>query len=143
MSPRAACRLERYGYDVYDYTLGLVDWIASGLPTEGSLPRDDRVLVAMDRSPATVQVGASVGDAREFGVASVLVLDGFTVVGRVRRNAWEAADSESVEHVMESGPTTVRAHEPLAALLARMAERGTPEVVVTTPEGHLLGVVRP
>jgi hypothetical protein len=36
----------------------------------------------------------------------------------------------------------VRAHEPLEALLARMQRRQVEDMVVTTPEGRLLGVVR-
>jgi CBS domain-containing protein len=43
---------------------------------------------------------------------------------------------------MEPGPTTVRAHEPLAPLLERMNQRRVGEVIVTSPEGELLGVVR-
>jgi CBS domain-containing protein len=43
---------------------------------------------------------------------------------------------------MEPGPATVRAHEPLDPLLERMARRGVDEIIVTTPEGVLLGVVR-
>src|SRR2546430_16920519 len=36
MSPRAAARLEQLGFDVYDYALGKVDWMARGLPMEGT-----------------------------------------------------------------------------------------------------------
>src|SRR6266581_506179 len=36
MSPRAATRLEQLGYDVYDYALSKVDWMAHGLPMEGT-----------------------------------------------------------------------------------------------------------
>jgi CBS domain-containing protein len=37
MSPRAACRLETLGFTaVYDYTAGKADWLAAGLPTEGT-----------------------------------------------------------------------------------------------------------
>ena len=43
--------------------------------------------------------------------------------------------------VMEPGPVTVRANEPLEPLLQRMASRGVTENVVTTPDGRLLGVV--
>jgi len=32
MSPRAATRLEQLGFDVYDYALSKVDWMAHGLP---------------------------------------------------------------------------------------------------------------
>jgi CBS domain-containing protein len=42
---------------------------------------------------------------------------------------------------MEPGPATVRAHEPLDALLDRMTGRDVAEMIVTTPEGELLGVV--
>ena len=35
MSPRAATRLEQLGFDVYDYALSKVDWMAHGLPMEG------------------------------------------------------------------------------------------------------------
>ncbi len=37
MSPRAAWRLESLGFhDVYDYVDGKLDWMAAGLPTEGT-----------------------------------------------------------------------------------------------------------
>ena len=36
MSPRAACRLERIGFErVYDYVGGIADWKGAGLPLEG------------------------------------------------------------------------------------------------------------
>ena len=46
MSPRAACRLEAFGFrPVYDYVTGKADWLASGLPTEGRLQHDPRDVV--------------------------------------------------------------------------------------------------
>jgi cold shock protein len=36
----------------------------------------------------------------------------------------------------------VRAHEPLGPLLERMGRRGVIEVIVTTPQGELLGVIQ-
>src|SRR5229473_6606199 len=36
MSPRAAARLEQLGFEVYDYALSKVDWMAHGLPMEGT-----------------------------------------------------------------------------------------------------------
>src|SRR5882762_8978989 len=36
MSPRAATWLGVLGFDVYDYALGKVDWMAHGLPMEGT-----------------------------------------------------------------------------------------------------------
>ena len=63
------------------------------------------------------------------------------VFGRLRPGMASAAGTIRVEDVMESGPTTVRGHEPLIPLLERMARRQVDEVIVTTPEGELLGVV--
>src|ERR1700682_2720170 len=37
MAPRAAARLESRGFDkVYQYKAGKLDWLAAGLPTEGT-----------------------------------------------------------------------------------------------------------
>jgi hypothetical protein len=43
---------------------------------------------------------------------------------------------------MEAGPATIRAHDELAPTLARMAERHVAVLLVTTPEGTLLGALR-
>jgi hypothetical protein len=44
---------------------------------------------------------------------------------------------------MTPGPATVRAYEPLDDLLHRMAARGVEQMIVTAPEGRLLGVAQP
>lgn len=36
MSPRAAATLDQLGFDAYDYALSKVDWMAHGLPMEGT-----------------------------------------------------------------------------------------------------------
>ena len=138
MSPRAAWRLERFGFTVYDYAAGKVDWLAAGLPTVRSAPAPRRALDGADRDPATcspdTRVDMLVGDA-------VLVVNETGIVlGRVRPQPH--AGGATAEEVMEPGPATVRAHEPLDELLERMERRRVHEIVVTTPEGHLLGVVR-
>ncbi len=43
--------------------------------------------------------------------------------------------------VMQSGPTTVRAHEDLDATRRRMHERRVPHLLVTSPDGTLIGVL--
>lgn len=145
MSPRAAWRLEQLGYDpVYDYAAGKVDWMAAGLPTIRSDPSERRALDAADRDPHTCHPGQLVGELSTVpsGTAFVVVNEHRIVVGRYRTRGPSANGAIRVEEVMEPGPTTVRAHEPLDALLKRMAGRGVGEVIVTTPEGELLGIVR-
>jgi CBS domain-containing protein len=148
MSPRAAWRLERLGFGpVHDYAWGKVDWLAAGLPTEGEGKRERRAVDVMEEPltcPPTAKVSDAVERAREAGAPNVLVKneDGI-LLGRLRLDSdAEVEPDQTVEAVMEPGPVTVRANEPLDPLLERMAKRGVTEVVVTTPDGRLLGVVR-
>ena len=43
---------------------------------------------------------------------------------------------------MEAGPTTERPSEPLEALVQRMQQKRVSSIVVTTPDGKLVGVLR-
>lgn len=142
MSPRAAWQLERLGYGpVYDYVVGKVDWMAAGLPTVRADTSERRALEVADREPITCSPDTAVADLPTD--RSVIVLNGTGIVlGRVRGEGRQDA-SETVDEIMEPGPTTVRANEPLEPLLDRMADRGAEEMIVTTPEGRLLGVVTP
>ncbi len=146
MSPRAACRLEAFGFtEVYDYTAGIADWKAAGLPVEGSPSDEPAVADATRPDPPTCHVRVTIGEARD-GVRQdwdeciVLDCDGI-VVGRLRGKAWDNPGDTPVESVMETGPTTVRPDEPLQPLIDRMTTRGTRLVIVTTPQGKLLGAL--
>ncbi len=144
MSPRAAWRLERLGYGpVYDYTAGKVDWMGAGLATVRTDHSERRALDDADRDPPTCAPDDLVNDAvrRAPGATLVVVNEQRIVLGRLRGSGTHAGGETRVEHVMEAGPTTVRAHEPVIPLLERMARRQVDEVIVTTPEGELLGVV--
>ena len=148
MSPRAAWRLEQLGFsEVYDYTAGKVDWLAAGHPTEGSGPLAPRVISALDTTVPVCQLDAdaaqAAADARAHGwPACVVVNDAGVVAGRLRGDKVAGDDHRQAEQVMEAGPATIRAHDELAATLARMAERHVAVLLVTTPEGTLLGAVR-
>jgi CBS domain-containing protein len=145
MSPRAAWRLERLGYGpVYDYAAGKVDWMAAGLPTIRADASDRRALDGADREPPTCRPDELVSNVVSCtpGATLVVVNDQRIVLGRFRAGAASTDGAVRVEDVMEPGPTTVRAHEPLAPLLERLARRNVDEVIVTTPEGELLGMVR-
>jgi CBS domain-containing protein len=127
---------------VYDYEASKVDWMAAGLPTVRADTSERRALDAADRDPPTCRpddrVGSIVGSQAR---GLVVTNDHQIVLGRVHPRQIDAADATPVEEVMEPAPTTVRAHEPLAPLLERMARRGVAEVIVTTPQGELLGVL--
>lgn len=147
MSPRAASRLERFGYaKVYDYADGKADWLAAGLPTAGDLQHPPRVVEAMDSTVPTCTIGERVRDvvARLDGTGSalcVVVNDHRVVQGRLRPDRLDPGDDRPAEDIMDLGPATVRADAPLAETIERLRKRRVPSVIVTTPEGVLLGVV--
>jgi|SRR5579862_9492822 len=147
MSPRAAWRLQALGYaDVHDYAAGKSDWMAAGLPTEGTASGRPRVTDVMDRSPATcgpsetvAEVQARVGPA---GTRLCVVVNAQRVVlGRLRTDRLGTGDTRAVEEVMERGPATIRADADPAETFERMRRHGATSLIVSTPEGVLLGVV--
>jgi len=147
MSPRAACRLTQLGFaPVYDYTLGKVDWIAAGLPTDRAAQGSRRVLDAVRRDVPTCAPGTAAGlalqQARAQGWDRCVVLGGHsTVVGILRADRISAGEQAPAAEVMQPGPATVRAHEDLDATRQRMRERHVAQLLVTTPDGTLIGVV--
>ena len=72
----------------------------------------------------------------------IVVNDQRVVLGRVRGEALDADAEQTVEAVMEAGPTTVRPSEPLDALIERMQKRRTSSIIVSTANGVLVGVLR-
>jgi CBS domain-containing protein len=147
MSPRAACRLTQLGFaPVYDYTLGKVDWIAAGLPTVRAGQASRRVLEAVRRDVPTCAPGTPAGLAMqqpcEQGWDRCVVIAGQgTVVGILRADRVSATEQAPASDVMQPGPTTVRAHEDLDATRQRMHDRHVAHLLVTTPDGTLIGVV--
>ena len=147
MSPRAAWRLESLGFtSVYDYAAGKAAWLASGLPTEGTevdVPRaggvarkDVPTCLLTDRLGAVVERLNTVE-----GGLCVVLNDAGVVMGRLRERALAADPTLTVAQVMEPGPTTIRPDEPLEAITERMRARGTSNVIVTSMDGRLFGVL--
>ena len=147
MSPRAATRLEQLGFEVYDYALSKVDWMAHGLPMEGagaarptalSFARHDVVTCTLDDRAKEIKQRI---DASAYRFA--LVLADRVVLGRIRRTGIdEAPDDTSAEVLMEPGPSTTRPHTDPGELAEQFHRSGTRTAILTTPEGELIGVVR-
>jgi CBS domain-containing protein len=147
MSPRAACRLLQLGFaSVCDYTLGKADWIAAGLPTVRAGQPSRRVLDAVRRDvptcPAGTPAGLALQRARAQGWDRCVVVGGRgTVVGILRADRISRSEQAPAAEVMQPGPATVRAHEDLDSTRRRMHERHVAHLLVTTPDGTLIGVV--
>jgi CBS domain-containing protein len=148
MSDRAAWRLESLGFSrVYRYAPGKDGWLAMGLPTEGPDAATPRAGDVADRDALTCAVDDQLEDARDrlraAGETSCIVVnDQRVVLGRVRGEALDGDAEQTVETVMEAGPTTVRPSEPLDALIERMRKRKVESIVVSTADGVLVGVLR-
>lgn len=145
MSPRAAARLASLGLArVHDYAAGKVDWLAHGLPREGTSAARPYAGDLARRDVATCRLGDTIGQASErIGAAGrdlCLVLDADGVLhGRLGAAALSADPSSPVESRMEPGPVTHRANDAVERLLE--ARPRAPDFIVTTPRGRLLGVL--
>ncbi len=147
MSPRAAWRLERLGFErAYDFVGGKTAWIERGLPTEGTGPY---LLVAGQvLRPATAtcrpetlsgQVRAELQPGPD-SICGVTNAEGI-VLGRVRWKDLPAEDDVPVEQFMQLGPATVRPREELGGLIERMRNAGVKTILVTSAKGGLMGIV--
>jgi len=146
MSPRAACRLETLGFeDVHDYVPGKADWLAHNLPVErhdpdlitaGQLARSD--IVTCELADSIGDVAKQIADS-PYGFALVLIPSG-VLLGRLRASALNVAPEMPVEEQMESGSSTVRPDIPADQLAQRLRDGDLKTAIITTPEGHLLGI---
>src|SRR5258705_10912153 len=88
----------------------------------------------------TDSVGMARQAAYEMGMDVCPVLDEEGVVlGLCTRASLHAHPSINVELVMDPGPTTVRPSMPVAKAFKLMERDKIPLLLVTTPEGKLLG----
>ncbi len=148
MSARAAWRLESLGFThVYRYTPGRDGWLTMGLPTEGPEAATPRAGDVADRDTPTCALHDRLGDVRDrlrlaAKTSCIVVNDQRVVLGRVRGESLDGDAEQTVEAVMEAGPTTVRPSEPLDALVERMRKRRAKSIVVSTAGGVLVGVLQ-
>jgi len=145
MSARAAWRLEELGFsEVYVYDAGRQDWQEAGLPVEGTEALGPIVADAITVDPPRCRSGDTVGRARSLlgdDTQVIVVNDPGVVLGVMRKESWEAADEALVADVMRLGPSTVRPGSMLIPLLERMKAKETESVLVSDPEGRLIGVL--
>src|SRR5919108_2769038 len=147
MSPRAAARLESFGFErVYDYVAGKADWGSFGLPLEGAEPSGMRAGAHVrsdvpncapdDRLPEVCE------RLDETGWDTCFVLDESGVVlGRIGRRATRGRANVTAEEAMTLGPSTIRPSARLEAMVERMQRQKLRSLPVTTSEGRLVGLL--
>jgi rhodanese-related sulfurtransferase len=144
LSARAASLMASLGFtDVYDYTASKVAWFAAGLPAEGSKPDSSRAGVICRPVP-TAGPDELVGElAARFEDSNVVavVTAGDVVLGLVRSEVLGLPPDTPVARAMQPGPVSVRPSITAAELADSMAKDHRDQVLVTTLDGHLLGIV--
>jgi CBS domain-containing protein len=146
MSPRAAWRLESLGFtQVFEYVAGKADWLAFGLPSEGRDADTLRAGQIARRDVPTCSLRERIDEIRDrvetAGWDECLVVnEQHIVLGRLRGAALAAPAETMAEAIMEPGPTTTRPDEPLTNLVPRLRDRHVERIIVTTPDGRLVGV---
>jgi len=131
---------------VYDYSAGKSDWMAaglpiegtaSGLPTGGTVARRDVPTCRLDESLPDIRARARAGGWN----ACVVVNDKQIVLGLLRADQLDRPENLTAEAAMRPGPSTFRPHVPIAEIAEFMAEHDVPNVPVTTSAGELIGLL--
>jgi predicted transcriptional regulator len=147
MSPRAAWRLETLGFkEVYDYVDGKVDWMAAGLPTEGTNAQHPRAGDMARKDVPTCALTEKLGDVKArvdaAGWNAVVVVNHERVVLGLLRSKELALDAgQPIEKVMRPGPSTFRPYVSLHEMLHSMVDHKLENAPVTTSDGRLVGLL--
>jgi len=147
MSPRAAWRLESLGFgDVYDYVAGKVDWMAAGLPTEGTNAQHPRAGEVARKDVPTAQLDERLGDVRErvqaVGWDAAVVINSERVVlGLLRSKELEKDPNLRIEQAMRPGPSTFRPHLSIKEMAQNMTQHKLESSPITTLDGRLVGLL--
>jgi CBS domain-containing protein len=147
MSPRAAWRLESFGFtEVYHYEAGKLDWIAAGLPSEGRDAERPRAGDVARKDVPTCSLDERIADVRARVRAAdwdvcVVVNEERIVLGLLRHDQLDKGEDEPVEQVMRPGPSTFRPHVGIEEMARYMIEHDLESSPITTSDGRLVGVL--
>lgn len=146
MSPRAAWRLEMLGFkEVYDYEGGKLDWLAFGLPSQGSAASEpsigDVVRRDVPRCCPEERLSQVAGRMAAGWSWCAVVNSAGILLGRLTRRQIDSEPDATAEEVMRNGPGTYRPSTPAAELLERMKQGGFENAFVTDSNGLLWGLV--
>ena len=125
---------------------GKLDWLAAGLPTEGTNAERPRAADVARADVPTCRLDEQVERVRERVRAAgwdacVVVNDERVVLGLLRREELERPEGR-IEQVMRPGPSTFRPYVPIGELAHYMVAHDLPTSPITSSDGRLIGVLR-
>jgi len=131
---------------VFDYVAGKLDWLANDLPVEGELAGIAKLGDLADRDIATCFPEENAGEVRDRmqkdGRDICVVIDKQRVVLGIVKNEAPMNPEQSIDQIMEPGPSTFRPHVAVEELANRITEKKIGTILVTTSDGRLLGSLR-
>jgi CBS domain-containing protein len=101
----------------------------------------------MRRDSPTGRLTDRLGDVREAGADGGrrwlcgALNDAGVGLGDLRGEAFDADPEMTAEEAMDPGPTTIRPHVPLAEIAEYLHNRDLDSILVTTPDGQLVGML--
>jgi len=147
MSPRAAWRLESLGFaEVYDYTVGKLDWLAAGLPTEGTNAQRPRAGSVARKDVPTCALDETLGAVRDrvrgLGWDATVVVNEERIVFGLLRAKELAGDGEKlISQAMRPGPSTFRPYVLAEEMAHHMVDHNLESSPITTSDGRLVGLL--
>jgi Mg/Co/Ni transporter MgtE len=132
--------------EVSDYVGGKLDWMAAGLPTEGTNAQRPRAGAVARGDAPTCRLDETLGPVRErvraAGWKACVVVNGERVVlGLLREEELEGDPDQRIEQAMRPGPSTFRPFVLAEELAHYMAEHELPNAPITTSDGRLVGLL--
>jgi Mg/Co/Ni transporter MgtE len=132
---------------VYDYVTGKQDWLAAGLPSDGSNASRPRAGDVARSDVPTCRMDELLGDVRgrvQAGGwnACVVVNEERVVLGLLRSKELEGDAALRIEAAMRPGPSTFRPFVAIEEMAEYMIEHDLESAPVTTSDGRLVGLLR-
>jgi Mg/Co/Ni transporter MgtE len=131
---------------VYDYVAGKLDWMAAGLPTEGTNAAHRRAGDVARKDVPTARLSERLGDVAERvraagGNAVVVTNDERIVFGLLRSKELDRDPELRIEQAMRPGPSTFRPYVAIKMMAAHMTEHNVESSPITTSDGRLVGLL--
>jgi Mg/Co/Ni transporter MgtE len=132
---------------VYDYEAGKLDWLAAGLPSEGTNAERPRAGSVARTDVPTCSLDERLGDVRDRVRAAgwdacVAVNAQHVVLGLLRAAELAAEPDLRIEHAMRPGPSTFRPFVSIEEMARFMDEHDLENSPITTSDGRLVGLLR-
>ncbi len=131
---------------MYDYVAGKLDWMAAGLPTEGTNATRPRAGEVARKDVPTCGLKERLGSVRERvrqqgWDAVVVVNEERVVMGLLRSKELDSDSDLLIEQAMRPGPSTFRPFVRMEEMAHFMVEHNLESAPITTSDGRLVGLL--